>query len=107
MIGIKSCDVDFIESDFPSIGDTKRDLDFYGMEDIEDNVPFLSKGGEIEIPHLVIVENDTSLQPSVSTPPDVPFLSKGREIKIPHPVTTGKDTSLYPNGSTPLDTQDS
>ena len=79
IIEIESCDVDFLENDFPNIGDAKRDLDLYEMEDVEDNVPFLSEGGEIEIPYPVIAENDTSLQPSGSVPN---------------------------SGSTPLDTQD-
>ena len=41
MIEVESRDVDFLEIDFPNIGDAKSDLDLYEMEDVEDNVPFL------------------------------------------------------------------
>ena len=68
---IESRDVDFIEIDFPSISDAKRDLNLYELKDIIDNVPSLGEGGEItRIPHPLIAENGTNLQSSGSTPLD-------------------------------------
>ena len=67
MTEIESRDVDFIKNNFISIGNANRDLDLYELEDTEDNIPSLSEGGEIEIPHPVIAENGTSLQLSGST----------------------------------------
>ena len=45
MTEIESRDVDFIETDFPSISNAKRDLDLYELEDIVDDIPSLSEGG--------------------------------------------------------------
>ena len=58
-------------TDFPSISYAKGDLDLYALEDIVDDVPFLSEGGEItHILHPVIAENSTNLQPNGSIPLD-------------------------------------
>ena len=68
MTKIESRDINFIETDFPSISDVKGDLDLYELEDIIDDVLSLSKGGEItHILYPVITENGTSLQSSGST----------------------------------------
>ena len=31
---IESCDVDFLKEDFPSIGDVKKDIELYELEDL-------------------------------------------------------------------------
>ncbi|KAK2978454.1 hypothetical protein RJ640_023712 [Escallonia rubra] len=65
---IESRDVDFIESDFPSIGDASKNLDLYELEDVEPTLPSPSKGGEL-VPRPVVAEDSVSdLQPSGSIP---------------------------------------
>ena len=64
MTGIESRDIDFIETDFPSIGNTNRDLDLYELEEDEGTLPSSSEGGGL-VPHPVIAEDKGSgLQPS-------------------------------------------
>jgi hypothetical protein len=59
-------DIDFIETDFPSIGDANRDLDLYELEEDEGMLPSSSEGGGL-VPHPVIAEdNGSALQPSGS-----------------------------------------
>ncbi|KAK2971859.1 hypothetical protein RJ640_000876 [Escallonia rubra] len=65
---IESRDVDFIESDFPSIGDASKNLDLYELEDVEPTLPSSSEGGEL-VPRPVVAEDSVSdLQPSGSIP---------------------------------------
>ncbi|KAK2994180.1 hypothetical protein RJ640_018165 [Escallonia rubra] len=65
---IESRDVDFIESDFPSIGDASKNLDLYELEEVEPTLPSPSEGGEL-VPHPVVAEDSVSdLQPSRSIP---------------------------------------
>ncbi|KAK2982640.1 hypothetical protein RJ640_007327 [Escallonia rubra] len=65
---IESRDVDFIESDFPSIGDASKNLDLYELEEVEPTLPSPSEGGEL-VPHPVVAEDSVSdLQPSGSIP---------------------------------------
>uniref|UniRef100_A0A2N9EKF5 Integrase catalytic domain-containing protein n=1 Tax=Fagus sylvatica TaxID=28930 RepID=A0A2N9EKF5_FAGSY len=45
MTEIESRDIDFIETDFPSIGDANRDLDLYELEEDEGTLPSSSEGG--------------------------------------------------------------
>jgi hypothetical protein len=66
MTEIESCDIDFIETDFPNIGDANKDLGLYELEEDEGTLPSSSEGGGL-IPHLVIAEDSGSgLQPSES-----------------------------------------
>ena len=66
MTEIESCDIDFIETDFPSIGNANRDLDLYELEEDEGTLPSSSEGGGL-VPHPVIAEDSGSdLQPSDS-----------------------------------------
>ena len=66
MAEIESRDIDFIETDFPSIGDANRDLDFYELEEDEVTLQSLSEGGGL-VPRPVIAEDSGSdLQPSGS-----------------------------------------
>ena len=66
MTEIKSRDIDFIETDFPSIGNANRDLDLYELKEDEGILPSLSEGGGL-VPRLVIAEDSRSgLQPSGS-----------------------------------------
>ena len=70
MTEIESRDIDFIENDFPSMSDTKKDLDFYEIEEVEEILPSSSEGGEL-VSHPVIAEDSGSdLQPSGSVPLD-------------------------------------
>ncbi|KAK2988036.1 hypothetical protein RJ640_011299 [Escallonia rubra] len=65
---IESRDVDFIESDFPSIGGTTKNLDLYELEGVETILPSPSKGGEL-VPRPVVAEDNISHpQPSGSIP---------------------------------------
>jgi hypothetical protein len=66
MTEIESRDIDFIETDFPSIGDANRDLDLCELEEDEGTLPSSSEGGGL-VPRLVIAEDSGSdLQPSGS-----------------------------------------
>jgi hypothetical protein len=66
MTEIESRDIDFIETDFPSIGDANRDLDLYELEEDKGTLPSSSEGGEL-VPRPVIAEDSGSdLQPSGS-----------------------------------------
>ena len=56
MTEIESRDIDFIETDFPSIGDANRDLDLYELEEDEGTLPSSSEGGGL-LPHPVIAED--------------------------------------------------
>ncbi|KAK2976358.1 hypothetical protein RJ640_014189 [Escallonia rubra] len=65
---IESRDIDFIESDFPSIGDASKNLDLYELEEVEATLPSPSKGGEL-VSHPVIAKDSISdPQPSGSIP---------------------------------------
>ena len=66
MIEIESRDIDFIETNFPSIGDANIDLDLYELEKDEGTLPSSSKGRGL-VPRPIIAENSESgLQPSRS-----------------------------------------
>jgi transposase InsO family protein len=66
MTEIESRDIDFIETDFPSIGDANRDLDLYELEEDEGTLPSSSEGGGL-VPRPIIAEDSGSdLQPSGS-----------------------------------------
>jgi hypothetical protein len=66
MTEIESRDIDFIETDFPSIGVANRDLDLYELEEDEGTLPSSSGGGGL-VPRSIIAEDSRSgLQPSGS-----------------------------------------
>jgi hypothetical protein len=66
MTEIESRDINFIETDFPSIGNANRDLDLYELEEDEGTLPSSSEGGGL-VPRPVIAEdNGSDLQPSGS-----------------------------------------
>ncbi|KAK2973889.1 hypothetical protein RJ640_013943 [Escallonia rubra] len=55
------------ESDFPSIGDTSKNLDLYELEEVEPTLPSPSEGGEL-VPRPVVAEdsvNDLQLSGSI------------------------------------------
>ena len=60
MTEIESRDIDFIETDFPSIGDANRDLDLYELEEDEGTLPSSSEGGGL-VPRPVIAEDSGSV----------------------------------------------
>ncbi|KAK2970052.1 hypothetical protein RJ640_008913 [Escallonia rubra] len=65
---IESRDVDFIESDFPSIGNASKILDLYELEEVEATLPSPNEGGEL-VPHPVGAEDSINdPQPSGSIP---------------------------------------
>jgi hypothetical protein len=67
MTEIELRDIDFIETDFPSIGKANRDLDLYELEEDEGTLPSSSEGGGL-VPRPVITEDSGSgLQPSGSS----------------------------------------
>ena len=66
MTEIESRDINFIETNFPSIGDAIRELDLYELEEDEGTLSSLSEGGRL-VPRPVIAEDSESgLQPSGS-----------------------------------------
>ena len=66
MTELESLDINFIKTDFPSIGDAIRDLDLYELEEDEGMLPSSSEGGGL-VPRPVIAEDSGSaLQPSGS-----------------------------------------
>jgi hypothetical protein len=66
MTKIESRDIDFIETNFPNIGEANRDLDLYELEEDEGTLPSSSEGGGL-VPRPVIAEdNGSGLQPSGS-----------------------------------------
>jgi hypothetical protein len=60
MTEIESHDINFIETDFPSIGDANRDLDLYELEEDEGTLPSSSEGGGL-VPRPVIAEDSGSV----------------------------------------------
>uniref|UniRef100_A0A2N9EKE5 Integrase catalytic domain-containing protein n=1 Tax=Fagus sylvatica TaxID=28930 RepID=A0A2N9EKE5_FAGSY len=112
MTEIESRDIDFIETDFPSIGDANRDLDLYELEEDEGTLPSSSEDGGL-VPRPVIAEDSGSdLQPSGSITLDQDsqsrrVSSKGQFLVVPRPVIAKDSGSdLQPSGSITLD-QDS
>jgi hypothetical protein len=76
MTEIESRDIDFIETDFPSIGDANRDLNLYKLEENEGTLPSSSEGGGL-VPRPVIAEdNGSGLQPSGSITLDQDFQAR-------------------------------
>ncbi|KAF8392811.1 hypothetical protein HHK36_021048 [Tetracentron sinense] len=68
MIEVESRNIDFIETDFPSISVANKDLDLYELEEDEVILPSSNDGGEL-VPRPVIAEGSgNSLQPSGSDP---------------------------------------
>uniref|UniRef100_A0A2N9GTW9 CCHC-type domain-containing protein n=1 Tax=Fagus sylvatica TaxID=28930 RepID=A0A2N9GTW9_FAGSY len=59
MTEIKSHDIDFIKTDFPSIGNANKDLDLYELKEDEGTLPSWSEGGGL-VPRLVIAEDSRS-----------------------------------------------
>uniref|UniRef100_A0A2N9HTU8 Reverse transcriptase Ty1/copia-type domain-containing protein n=1 Tax=Fagus sylvatica TaxID=28930 RepID=A0A2N9HTU8_FAGSY len=59
MTEIESRDIDFIETDFPSIGNANKDLDLYELEEDDGTLPSSSEGGGL-VPHPVIAEDSGS-----------------------------------------------
>uniref|UniRef100_A0A2N9F6S1 Integrase catalytic domain-containing protein n=1 Tax=Fagus sylvatica TaxID=28930 RepID=A0A2N9F6S1_FAGSY len=66
MTEIESRDIDFIETDFPSIGDANRDLDLYELEEDEGTLPSSSEGGGLVPCPVIAKDSGSDLQPSGS-----------------------------------------
>jgi transposase InsO family protein len=66
MIEIESRDIDFIETDFPSIGDANRDFDLYELEEDEGTLPSSSEGGGLVPCPVITKDSGSDLQPSGS-----------------------------------------
>uniref|UniRef100_A0A2N9IQ42 Integrase catalytic domain-containing protein n=1 Tax=Fagus sylvatica TaxID=28930 RepID=A0A2N9IQ42_FAGSY len=66
MTEIESRDIDFIETDFPSIGDANRDLDLYELEEDEGTLPSSSEGGGLVLRPVIAEDSGSDLQPSGS-----------------------------------------
>ena len=56
MTEIELHDIDFIETDFPNIGNANRDLDLYELEEDKGTLPSSSEGGEL-IPRPLIAND--------------------------------------------------
>ena len=61
---IESCDIVFLKDDYPSIGEVKRDLELYELEEPQDNAP---QSPELEVEMQPISE---TVENSGSTPQD-------------------------------------
>ncbi|KAK2977798.1 hypothetical protein RJ640_029843 [Escallonia rubra] len=86
---IESRDVDFIESDFPSIGDASKNLDLYELEEVEPTLPS----------HPIVAEDSVSdLQPSGSIPdsgstPQGPLGQQDSQLRRDEAVTVHCDNT--------------
>ena len=67
---LESCDVDFIESEFPNIGEVEKNLTFYEMMDQEVGSPSRLVEDKEEIPETP-KDSGSESQPSGSTPLEV------------------------------------
>ena len=65
MIEVVSKDMEFIEYEFSSIGEIRKDLELYELQ--EDSPTILSEGGELEPSQGVVVDSGSDL-PSGSAP---------------------------------------
>ena len=66
---IESRNVDFIEHDFPSRGDVRKDLELYDLtESQEVNAPILSEGRDLQPIPMVAEDSGSKLPPSGSSP---------------------------------------
>jgi hypothetical protein len=78
MTEIESHDIDFIETDFPSIGDANRDLNLYELEEDEGTLPSSSEGGGLVLRPVIaedsgsITLNQDSQAPRVSSRGHIP-----------------------------------
>ncbi|KAL8487996.1 hypothetical protein ACS0TY_023861 [Phlomoides rotata] len=59
MIKIDSRNVNLLEEEFPTIGEVKRNIELYELQDLEDNARIPSMG-EVSQPNLEIDENKES-----------------------------------------------
>jgi hypothetical protein len=66
MTEIESRDIDFSETDFPSIGDANRDLDLYELEEDEGTLPSSSEGEGLVSRPVIVEDSQSGLQPSGS-----------------------------------------
>ena len=62
MIEIELQDIDFIETDFPSIDNANRDLDLYELEENEGTLPSSSEGGGLVPRPLIANDSGNGLQ---------------------------------------------
>uniref|UniRef100_A0A2N9HYR1 Uncharacterized protein n=1 Tax=Fagus sylvatica TaxID=28930 RepID=A0A2N9HYR1_FAGSY len=62
MTEIELRDIDFIETDFPSIGNANRDLDLYELEEDEGTLPSSSEGGGLVPRPLIANDSGNGLQ---------------------------------------------
>ena len=70
VIELESCDVDFIESEFPNIGEVEKILTLYEMMDQEVGTPSRLVEDKEEIPKIPR-DSGSDSQPSRSTPLEV------------------------------------
>jgi hypothetical protein len=66
MTEIESRDIDFIETDFPNIGEDNRDLDLYELKEDEGTLPSSSEGGGLHPRPIITEDSGSGLQPSGS-----------------------------------------
>ena len=62
MTEIESHDIDFIDTDFPSIGDANRDLDLYKLEEDKCTLPSSREGGGLVLRPLIANDSGNGLQ---------------------------------------------
>ena len=67
MTEIESCDINFVEDDFPSISEAKLDLHFYELQGLEGVIPSLCEGGESQLHPEIVKDSGSDLAPSGST----------------------------------------
>ena len=86
MTEIESRNIDFIETDFPNIGDANRDLDLYELEEDEGTLPSSSKGGGLVCHPLIAEDSRSSLQTngSITLDQDSEVHRVSKRGHIPH-----------------------
>ena len=62
MTEIELRNINFIETDFPSIGNANRDLDLYELEEDEGTLPSSSEGGGLVPRPLIANDSGNGLQ---------------------------------------------
>ena len=66
MAEIESRDIDFIETNFPNIGEANKDLDLYELEEDEGTLPSSSEGEGLVLRPVIAEDSGSGLQLSGS-----------------------------------------
>lgn len=84
MTKIESHDVAFIENNFPSIGEAKKDLELYKLQELDKVTPSFGNGGESQSHLETTKDNKSGLPPnrSVSVSGSVQLESNSQDFQL-------------------------